>query len=111
MVKLSFAFLTCALMACTAPAIAGDAEAGKEKSAQCETCHGADGNGINPTFPRLAGQYADYLVKALEDYKSGARQNAIMAGFAASLSDEDRADIAAYYANMDGGVAVLESDD
>ncbi len=52
--------------------------------------------------PRLAGQHADYIVKALEDYASGARQSPFMAGFAATLNDEDRADLAAFYASQDG---------
>ena len=57
---------------------AGDAEAGKAKSAACAACHGPDGNSVAPTFPKLAGQHADYLVKQLKEYKSGERQNATM---------------------------------
>lgn len=80
----------------------GDPERGKEKSQQCAQCHGPQGNNTAPQFPRLAGQYADYLVKALEDYKTGARKNAIMAGFAAGLSAQDRKDLAAYFASQTG---------
>ncbi len=87
----------------------GDAAAGKEKSAPCIACHGADGNSPAPNFPRLAGQHADYLVKALEDYKTGARKNAIMAGFAAGLSKKDREDLAAYFASQEGPLTVIES--
>ena len=79
---------------------AGDIDAGKEKSAVCAACHGADGNSPNPAFPILAGQYQDYLVRALADYKTGKRNNAIMAGFAATLSEQDREDLAAYFASQ-----------
>lgn len=77
----------------------GDIEAGKAKSTICQACHGADGNGTGDgQYPRIAGQYADYLTKALNDYKSGARANAIMAGFASTLSKEDIENLAAFYA-------------
>jgi len=85
---------------------AGNAEAGKQKSQLCQTCHGADGNSTNPQFPRLAGQYPDYLVQALSEYKSGARKNPIMTGFAANLSERDMEDIAAYFAGQQNGLAV-----
>lgn len=80
----------------------GDPVAGKEKSAPCAACHGETGNGPNPQFPRLAGQYANYIVRALEEYKSGARQNPIMAAFAAQLGEQDREDLAAYFASQQG---------
>ncbi len=86
----------------------GDAAAGKEKSAACAACHGADGNSQAPNFPILAGQHADYLVKALEDYKSGERKNPIMAGFAAALSKKDREDLAAYYASQKGSLTTIK---
>lgn len=86
----------------------GDVAAGKEKSAPCAACHGADGNSTDPSFPLLAGQHPDYMVKALEDYKSGARKNAIMAGFAAGLSRQDREDLAAYFASQKGPLTVIE---
>jgi len=82
-------------------AIAGDAEKGKEKAQQvCATCHGMDGVGIDDTYPKLAGQYADYMEQALKDYRSGNRKNAIMAGFAATLTDEDIANLAKYYSTL-----------
>jgi Cytochrome c553 len=81
---------------------AGDAEAGKEKSRPCAACHGPDGNSAAPDFPRLAGQYSDYLVKALEDYKNGARKNPIMAPQAANLSLRDMQDLAAYFSQQHG---------
>jgi cytochrome c553 len=83
------------------PALA-DAAAGKQKSQVCQGCHGVDGNNTNPQFPRLAGQYPDYLAQALHEYKSGERKNAIMQGFAANLSDQDIADITAYFASQTG---------
>ncbi len=79
---------------------AGDPAAGKQKAASCASCHGADGNSVNPAWPRLAGQHANYLVKQLSEYKSGERQNSIMAGMAAGLSEDDMADIAAFYARQ-----------
>ena len=65
----------------------------------CHTCHGPDGNSPTPLYPNLAGQYETYLLQALKDYKTGARKNAIMAGMVAALSEEDLADLAAYYAS------------
>ena len=79
----------------------GDAENGKTLSATCAACHGADGNSTIPTNPILAGQYESYLIRALSDYKSGARINAIMAGFAAGLSAQDIKDLAAYFSDQD----------
>ena len=100
-VALAIAFLA-------APAaFAGDAEAGKQKSATCEACHGADGLGTNPMYPVIAGQYEDYLVHALKAYRDGSRKNVIMAGLAGPLSDEDIKDLAAYYASMPGTLAIL----
>lgn len=81
---------------------AGDAARGKEKSAVCAACHGADGNSPAPDFPRLAGQYEDYLYRALLDYKSGARKNAIMQGQVGALEKADLADLAAYFASQKG---------
>jgi len=86
----------------------GDPVAGREKAQQCAQCHGETGVSPSPQFPILAGQYADYLRKALEDYKSGARQNAIMAGFAANLSAQDQADLAAYYARQKSPLRIIE---
>lgn len=76
---------------------AGDYANGEALSTTCGTCHGADGNSTIETNPKLAGQYESYLVQALKSYQSGTRQNAIMRGFAAALSDQDIADLAAYF--------------
>lgn len=86
----------------------GDIARGAEKAKLCAGCHGDDGNSEDPGFPRLAGQYESYLIKVLNDYKSGKRNNAIMAGFAAGLSDEDIANISAYYANQKHGLATVK---
>jgi cytochrome c553 len=88
-----------------APAVShagGDANAGKEKAAQvCAACHGPDGNKPSaPDQPVLAGQYEDYLVKALSDYKSGKRANPIMKGFAGQLSRKDMEDLAAWFSSQ-----------
>jgi len=83
---------------------AGDAAAGQGKSAMCAACHGANGVGIGPTFPNLAGQKADYMVLQLKAFKDGSRKGANaaqMVGMVAALSDQDMADIAAYYEAMD----------
>ena len=76
---------------------AGDAEAGQTKSATCMGCHGLAGNSEIASFPKLAGQGEAYLLKQLQNFKSGERNNAIMAGVASLLSEQDMMDIAAYY--------------
>ncbi len=90
-----------ALLAGTAMA-GGNAAAGKDKAATCTACHGADGNSTDPQYPKLAGQHASYIERALLDYKSGDRSNPIMAGFVASLSEQDIADLAAWFASQSG---------
>lgn len=83
------------------PTIAqGDAEAGKASSAVCAGCHGADGIGTVPAHPNLAAQGAPYLVKQLMEFKSGARENAIMVGMVAALSPDDMQNLAAHYAQQ-----------
>lgn len=83
----------------------GDANAGKVIAEEkCQTCHGIDGNGDNPQFPRLAGQYADYMERALAEYKAGTRKNPIMAGFAAGLSEQDQKNVSAWFASQQGSL-------
>jgi cytochrome c553 len=83
------------------PARAADLNAGAAKAKEvCATCHGPDGNSQQPDYPKLGGQYADFLAKALRDYKSGARKNPIMQGFAAGLSRQDIDNLAAFYASQ-----------
>jgi cytochrome c553 len=88
----------------------GDIEAGRQKSQVCQACHGPDGNGTGDgQYPRLAGQHADYLLKALRDYKSGARENAIMAGFVSTLESKDLEDLSAFYAAQTGPLTDLSN--
>lgn len=92
-----------AALASSLPAFAkGNAESGKQKAAQvCAACHGPEGNKpSDPTQPILAGQYYDYLVRALTDYKIGRRNNPIMKGFAAQLSTQDIEDLAAWFSSQ-----------
>lgn len=77
---------------------AGDAEAGKAKSVTCAACHGADGNSMTPAFPKIAGQGERYLIKQITDIRDGRRQVLEMTGIVAGLSDEDIADLSAYFA-------------
>ncbi|MEE8428101.1 MAG: cytochrome c [Gammaproteobacteria bacterium] len=78
---------------------AGDIALGKTKAAQCAGCHGADGRGNEPN-PSLAGKDLQYLAKQMHDYKSGARQHAMMGMLMKPLGDQDIADLAAYYASL-----------
>ncbi|HET9462886.1 MAG TPA: cytochrome c [Thiobacillus sp.] len=80
----------------------GNYEAGKAKSTACAACHGADGVSTVPAFPKLAGQYRDYLYHTLKDYKSGKRKNPIMAGQVQALSDADMLDLAMYFSKQKG---------
>ena len=99
-----------ALLALTATSsmAAGDPAAGAKKVATCVACHGKDGNAVDPQYPRLAGQYADYLAQSLHEYKDGRRNNAIMKGFAATLSDQDISDISAYFSSLPTKLQGLE---
>jgi len=102
-------FLVLALACFGAQAFAaGDADSGMQKSQTCAACHGPDGNSPTaPDFPRLAGQHYDYLLKALRDYKSGARKNPIMGGQVGSLTSQDMADLAAFYSRQGGSLHVV----
>lgn len=99
MVKVS-AVLLASVLAVPAFAVEGDAEAGKGKAAACAACHGQDGNSAAAANPKLAGQSEAYLVKQLMDFKAGNRVNGIMQGMSAGLSEQDMADIAAYYSSQ-----------
>jgi cytochrome c553 len=81
---------------------AGDPAAGQEKAKICEACHGATGIGVDPNYPKLAGQHESYLIKALADYRSGKRSNLIMGGFSANLSNQDISDLAAWFSKQEG---------
>ena len=91
------------------PAFAGgDPVAGEAVAGRCQACHGSDGNSPSPLFPHLAGQYEDYLLKTLEDYRSGAREDPVMRSFAEQLSEEEMADVAAFYATQESGLFTIE---
>ncbi len=81
----------------------GDVEAGKNKAGVCASCHGANGIGIAPMYPNLAGQKAMYLELSIKAYRNGQRTGgnaAMMAPMVANLSDQDIADLAAYYSSL-----------
>ncbi len=108
---MSFIYKTLVVAALALPAIShagGNVDAGKEKSATCAACHGADGNSPMPMFPTLAGQHETYLVAALEQYRDGQRKNATMAPMAANLSDQDIKDLAAYFARQQGPLSTVK---
>ena len=87
--------------ALAAAAHGADLAAGQAKAKEiCQACHGLDGNSTVADYPKLGGQYPDYLAKALRDYKSGARKNPIMAGFAGALTAQDIDNLAAYYSSQ-----------
>ena len=86
----------------------GDIAAGKEEAKTCIACHGANGMGIAPNFPALAGQHQDYLVHALDQYKSGERKNAIMNAEAASLSEQQIDNVAAFFASLPSKLSLLQ---
>ena len=91
-------FLSMQVLPCYA---LGNEQAGQVKSTVCAACHGEKGISLNPLWPNLAGQHARYLMKQLRDYKAGSsRQAPLMMPFAAGLSDDDMADLAAFYAKQ-----------
>jgi len=99
MKKLLMATMMCLTMGtATSTMAAGDVAAGKSKSMMCAACHGTDGNSPSNMFPKIAGQGEAYLVKQLQEFKSGVRDNAVMAPMVAALSEQDMSDLAAYYA-------------
>jgi len=102
MMKRIWVLASLSVLVASGNALAGNPAAGQAKSKTCAACHGADGNSATADFPRLAGQHADYLVKAMKDYKSGARKNAIMAPQAANLSLRDIEDLAEYFSSQPG---------
>ncbi|HEY4368195.1 MAG TPA: c-type cytochrome [Steroidobacteraceae bacterium] len=77
----------------------GTAAAGEAKSTPCSACHGFDGNSVNPQWPTLAGQHKQYIVKQLKAFKAGTRQDPLMSPMAATLSEQDMADLAAYFSS------------
>lgn len=114
----NISLLICILMGFSAPSIAqGDAEKGKAKSVACGACHGADGNSLISINPKLAGQHANYLVKQLTEFKLASqtggkegRNNAVMNGMAAALSEQDILDIAAYFSSQTSSASETPED-
>jgi cytochrome c553 len=102
MMKLQPIVLLSVLSALSAGAIAADgsAQEGEAKATPCIACHGPAGNSANPEWPNLAGQHAKYVADQLHQFKSGARQNPLMTPMAAPLSEDDMADLAAYYSEQ-----------
>ena len=96
----NLAIIFCLTMAWAQSGVAADAAAGKSNSVACSACHGADGNSMVPSFPKLAGQGEAYLIKQMQDIRDGARPVPTMAGQLDGKSDEDLADLAAYYASQ-----------
>ena len=98
--KLAILVVSGLLAASTSAVQAGDAAAGKAKSAICAGCHGPDGNSANAMYPKLNGQHAPYLEKSIKAYKSGERGDPTMKAMTAALSDDDIANLAAYFASQ-----------
>ena len=88
---------------------AGDATAGQAKAVVCAACHGADGNSVVPNWPRIAGQHSTYLERQLGLIKSGNRAVPEMAGIVMNLSDQDFADLAAYFSKQDAGAGLTDA--
>jgi cytochrome c553 len=109
--------LTICIITTGAPTILhaeGNANAGKEKAAACVSCHGDNGNSMVSTFPKLAQQHSTYLVRQLKSFKDGSRQDAMMAGIAKNLSEDDMRDISAYYATQkisENALPVVDDED
>lgn len=80
--------------------VAGSAEKGQAKAAPCVACHGVNGNSVNPEWPNLAGQHETYIKRQLTAFKSDQRQNPLMTPMAKPLSDEDMADLGAFFASQ-----------
>jgi cytochrome c553 len=100
--KKTIALLLACVFAANAAAETASPDQVKAKAQTCAACHGPDGNSTNPMYPRLAGQYHDYLARALHEYKSGERKNAIMSGFVSTLSEAEIQGLADYYGSLPG---------
>ena len=90
----------CLMSAATVGLAQGNPSAGKDKAETCGACHGVDGNGSAPIFPKLASQHAGYLAKQLHDFKDKKRADPTMSALAEPLTDADIADLSAYYAGQ-----------
>ncbi len=92
-----------ATLGATTASAEGDPDAGKAKAVACGACHGQAGISNNPLWPHLAGQQEAYLAKQIREFRDGVREEPTMIGFVATLSDQDIADLAAYYAGLPAG--------
>jgi cytochrome c553 len=102
------AALAAGLIGASSAYAAGDAAKGATiATTVCVACHAADGNSVMPMNPKLAGQHPEYILKQLKNFKSGERSNAVMGGIASTLSEEDMANLAAYFGSQkqNGGSA------
>jgi cytochrome c553 len=95
-----------AILGCNPALAAGDLKAGRQKALQCQTCHGLDGLSKIPESPNIAGSPEPYLTKQLQAFRSGERKNEMMSVVAKPLSDQDVADLAAYYSAIEVTVTV-----
>ena len=103
-----FAALAMGLVGASAAHAAGDAAKGSTiATTVCVACHGADGNSVITMNPKLAAQHPEYIAKQLKNFKSGERNNAVMSGMVANLTDEDMANLGAYFGSQkaNGGAA------
>jgi len=100
MKKIIFSLFIAISSISAAQALEGDAAAGKAKSATCAACHGATGISAIPSYPNLAGQNDAYITKQLNDFKAGSRVDSLMSAMAANLSEQDMADLAAYFSAL-----------
>lgn len=102
--NLSIALVFLGLLGAGSALASGNAAKGEEKAKLvCAACHGAHGESAGPDFPKLAGQPADYLEHSLQNYKGGVkRKNAIMMGMAVGLTEQDMADLAAWFSSQEG---------
>ena len=100
--------LAASLISLCSTAVAADA--GQQKAAVCAACHGADGNSINPVWPKLAGQHPAYIEAQLKAFKAGTRKNPNMAPMASNLSDQDMQDLANYFASQKRTIGAAKKD-
>ena len=100
MSKSILALAACTLISIPMSAMATDIDAGKAKSGMCASCHGANGISPNTMWPNLAGQKEGYLAKQIKDFRDGKRTDPMMTAMVKPLTDDDIANLAAYYAGL-----------
>jgi len=108
--KLAILLMSSLLMSAGSALATGDAEAGKVKAAVCAACHGADGNSVVPTFPKLAGQHPSYIIKQLVELKAGGRKDPVMGPMALALTEQDQADLAAFFSSQKKKIESISGD-